>query len=220
MSNQLFLSVIKRFRLNSFLKKIKINVVSYYMPLQSFSNDESSFYYLDGIMGINDDYENFKDFLIENLGIASNFLYLEQLAKSEIKNENSVAIHIRRTDYLKAGSIHHVLDMDYYKKAIKYIETKIENPFYYVFSDDIEFARQNLCGDNFKMINYKKENAAFFDFLAIKNCCHHIIANSTFSWWAAFLGEGKDSITVAPSVNLTTNELDIKSSYPKNWIIF
>lgn len=219
-SNQLVLSLLKRLKLNNLFKFFKMNIISNYVPVNSLGHDGIHFYYLDGIMGQNNDYQMNTAYLLENLKINDDFIYLNNLVKSKITKGPSVAIHIRRTDYLKAGSIHHVLDLDYYNKAIKYIDSKVKDPTYYIFSDDKQFVKENFNGSNVEIIDYSDPNAAFFDFLAIKSCQHYIIANSTFSWWAAYTGNTTDSITIAPSVCLTTQELDLEVTYPQNWIVF
>jgi hypothetical protein len=220
LSNQIVLSILKRLKISKLFDKLKFNIISAYIPLKELANRNVNFYYLDGIMGLNTDYQEDIPYLLENVKINEKFFNLNNQVKEIIEENNSVAIHIRRTDYLKAGSIHHVLNLDYYNKAIQYIESKIDNPTFYIFSDDNKFAKENFIGKNFKIIDYSGENAAFFDFLAIKNCQHYIIANSTFSWWAAFMGYNDKSITISPAVCLITEELDLKATYPKQWLIF
>jgi hypothetical protein len=220
LSNQIVLSLLKRLKLNNIFNFFKINIISNYTPLESLGNEGINFYYLDGIMGNIVDYQNDKAYLLENLKISDDYIALKNLAKSNITESKSVAIHIRRTDYLKAGSIHHVLEMDYYKRAMDYIESKLKNPTYYVFSDDKQFVKENFSGSTIQILDYVEKDVAFFDFLAIESCQHYIIANSTFSWWAAYLGNTSESMTVAPSVCLTIQELDLKITYPKNWIVF
>lgn len=219
-SNQFFFSVLRRLRLNSIFQALRFNVVSSYVPLSDLNNKKINFYYLDGVMGLYSDYKDSIPYLLENLKTNERFLGLESQVKSKITGEDSVAIHIRRTDYLKKGSIHHVLGLDYYNEAITSMQSKLTNPVFYIFSDDNNFVKENFVGDNFKIIDYSGENAAFFDFLAIKNCKHHIIANSTFSWWAAFLGMKDDSITICPSICLTTEKLDLVSNYHNKWVVF
>lgn len=218
-SNQFFFSVLRRLKLNKIFQALKFNILSSYMPLSEITTKKCNFYYLDGIMGLYTDYKDDLPYLLHNLKINESFSALESRVKSVITEENSVAIHIRRTDYLKKGSIHHVLGLDYYSKAIMYMQSKLNNPTFYIFSDDNKFVKENFVGENFKIIDYSGENAAFFDFLAIKNCKHHIIANSTFSWWATLLNTKKDSITVCPSVCLTIEDLNLESTYPTEWIV-
>ena len=219
LSQQLVLSVLKRLRLNAIFKFFNINIISHHVPLKELANDNVSFYYLDGIMGNISDYKSESDYLFENLQINDDYIPLENLAISKVSEGSAVAIHIRRTDYLKADSIHHVLGMEYFSKAIQFIESKVSKPHYYVFSDDNAFVKDNFSGADYTILNYRDNDAAFFDFLAIKNCQHHIIANSTFSWWAAYLGSKSNNYILAPSICLTTQDLNLEMTYPKNWIV-
>lgn len=219
-SNQFLFSTLRRLRFNKIFEVLGFNIVSSYVPLSDLSKKKINFYYLDGIMGLYSDYKEDIPYLLENLKISESFFNLENEVKNKIIEGNCVAIHIRRTDYLKKGSIHHVLGLDYYSEAIRYIQSKVTEPTFYIFSDDRNFVKDNFKGENFKIIDYSGNNAAFFDFLAIKNCKHHIIANSTFSWWAAFLGMKDDSITICPSICLTTEKLDLVSNYHNKWVVF
>lgn len=213
--------IIKKIRLLNFLLKlVKINVVTSYIPLNEVIIKGIDIVYIHGIMGMYEDYKDNEDFLKENIKFNSSFKELIVEAKSYVNYPESVSIHIRRTDYLKKGSIHHVLDMEYYNKAVKIISKKLSNPKFYIFSDDIEFVKQNfnLSSGDFYFLEYSVENAVLFDFVAIKECKHHIGANSTFSWWATFLADSH-GISIVPSVNLTTETLNLQKSYPSHWIV-
>lgn len=222
-SSQLFLSVIKRFKfIKFFLNLFGVNIVSSYIPIGNLVSKKSKLIYLDGIIGNYIDYENHESFLMNLFIISNDFEDLLNSVESQIETSNeTVAIHIRRTDYLKEGSIHCVLPMEYYEEGIKFIDKNIKNPKFYIFSDDIEFVKQNFIIDNqrFFCLDYSSNEAAFFDFLAIKKCKHHILANSTFSWWASFLGDTVDSLAVAPSSFLKTESLNLNETYPKKWTI-
>jgi hypothetical protein len=117
-----------------------------------------------------------------------------------MSNQSSVAIHIRRTDYLKSNSSHKVLKASYYKDAIAYIKSKVSNPVFYFFGDDHEWIRDNFFIDNsnYFLINKNVGISSHLDMFLMTSCKHIIISNSTFSWWAAYLNKFKDNITVAP----------------------
>ena len=124
---------------------------------------------------------------------------------------NSIAIHVRAGDY---GTIHFPrLKAEYYKNALSLLP---ELPVY-VFSDEIETAKKIFKGYNFE---YIETNNYIYDFYLMQQCKHFIIANSTFSWWAAYLGKHKDKIVIAPDVwfggamKIYTNNI-----YCKNWTI-
>jgi hypothetical protein len=113
-----------------------------------------------------------------------------------IKNTNSISVHIRRGDYL---ALDWFLGIEYYKKAIEYVNTQIINPSFFIFSDDIEWCKNNL--DFVKNAVYiEKTNSELEDLELMKNAKHNIIANSSFSWWAAWLNANKDKIIIAPKI--------------------
>jgi hypothetical protein len=133
---------------------------------------------------------------------------------------NSVAVHVRRSDYNKKGvkEYHGVLDETYYNQAIELAQSKITNPIFYVFSDDSEWVQQNL---HFKapvqFITNKESTTAISDFYLISNCKHQIIANSTFSWWAAWLNNYENKIIIAPRQWFAT-AINTSDLIPSTWI--
>jgi hypothetical protein len=121
-----------------------------------------------------------------------------------IKDGNSISVHVRRGDYLKTNKSFKMKDgwfigVDYYKNAVEYIKTKVKNPHFFIFSDDIEWCKKNL---NFIKNPIFVENTSneLEDFALMKYCKYNIIPNSSFSWWAAWLNENKDKIVIAPKV--------------------
>jgi len=111
----------------------------------------------------------------------------------------SVSIHVRRGDYLKYNM--KVVDWEYYSQAISYISSKISNPKFYVFSDDIESAINIVekAGVNYETITFNTGKDSYKDMFLMSQCKHNIIANSSFSWWGAWLNSNKDKIVVAPN---------------------
>jgi hypothetical protein len=137
----------------------------------------------------------------------------------KISDSNSVSIHIRRGDYAqdkKTNAHHGTCSLEYYQEAIKLITEKIQNPIFYIFSDDIEWVKENL------KINYPKYhvegNKGFEDMELMKNCKHNIIANSSFSWWAAWLNTNKEKIIIAPKNWLNNPKFDTSDVVPNSWI--
>jgi hypothetical protein len=126
---------------------------------------------------------------------------LHQKYLNLIKNKNSVAIHIRRGDYLndrKVRYIHGILGEDYYKKSISYIKKKVKNPIFFIFSDDIELVKKTFSFFNNKKYIFTDTKSSINDLYLMSNCKHFIIANSTFSWWGAWLSKNKYKIVCAP----------------------
>lgn len=123
--------------------------------------------------------------------------------------ESSVAVHIRRSDYEASW----VLDDDYYHKAFEFINEKLKNPHYYIFCEDIPYVREHyglipnatFVTDEFSMSDLE-------EFWFMSKCKHQITANSTFSWWAAYLNTNPGKIVIAPEYMHWT-----KDYYPSNW---
>ena len=130
---------------------------------------------------------------------------------------NSVCISIRRGDFVHNPK-HNVCSMDYFKAAIRYLSVKIKDPYFYVFSDDNEWVKNNFTTEyphEFVSHNFPQ---FIEDFRLMQSCKHHIIPNSTFSWWAAWLAEKADSIIIAPEKWLHSNTIDSSKVVPERWI--
>lgn len=142
----------------------------------------------------------------------------------EMEVNNSVAIHIRRSDYLKVADGKRYMGIctdEYYKGAMNYIEEYVSNPFYYIFSDDEEYAREHFCDDNMKVVSWNKGKDSFYDMQLMSCCKHNICANSTFSMWGARLNTHKDKIMIRPLRHDNYDESSpdkIKDEW-KNWIL-
>lgn len=129
----------------------------------------------------------------------------------------SVSIHIRRGDYFspKNVSVYGVCTEDYYHKAIELIKNRIPGAIFFVFSDDIEWVKDHIHLDNDAVIvpNYEVSQFSYIELMSL--CKHHIISNSSFSWWGAVLNEQSDAIVICPSKwKLTTD----KTIALKNWM--
>lgn len=115
--------------------------------------------------------------------------------KDKICNSDSVCVHIRRGDYLDY-SYYHVCDSYYFRSAVDYIKGIRPGAEFFIFSDDIGWAKENITGDH---IHYVEEmHDDYIDFTLMRMCKHFIISNSTFSWWAAFLGNDPSKIVICP----------------------
>ena len=133
----------------------------------------------------------------------------------KIQSVNSVSIHVRRGDYVQLQTLHGLCDLDYYKKAVHLIKEKVKNPHFFLFSDDISWVTENLKIDApFTIVDNNKGREAAWDMWLMKNCQHNIIANSSFSWWGAWLNENLNKIVVAPKQWFVKRKTDI---VPDDW---
>jgi len=136
---------------------------------------------------------------------------------SEIKACESVALHVRRGDYAKGEytSFFGTLSDGYYESSIRKIKEKIKNPIFFVFSDDIDWCRKNPLLENAVFISHNKGMDSHKDLILMSHCKHNIIANSTFSWWGAWLNQNPEKLVIAPEVWFRKKYYDGKTSvYP------
>jgi hypothetical protein len=118
---------------------------------------------------------------------------------------SAVSIHVRRGDYVgtpKFASFFGTCSSDWYKAAIAAMCERVQSPHFFVFSDDPVWARKNLPlhGHPAEFIDRCPDNRDYEDMYLMSRCAHHIIANSSFSWWAAWLNPSPDKIVIAPKV--------------------
>ena len=140
----------------------------------------------------------------------------------EILNCNAVAIHVRWFD--TPGSIAaHNAPIQYYQRAISFMEEKVKSPHYFLFSDAPEAAqvKLDLPAGRVTCVSHNQGNAASYaDLWLMSQCRHFIIANSTFSWWGAWLGVGQEKIVVAPGVELEGKTAwGFKGLIPNGWTV-
>lgn len=129
-----------------------------------------------------------------------------------------VSIHIRRGDYISLPDHHPLCPIEYYKNAIEYIKSKVNDDFTcVVFSDDIEWCIANLS--EIKNITFFHENT-YVDLCLMSMCDHNIIANSSYSWWGAYLNKNENKIVVSPKewFGKAHNNLNTRDLIPNNWI--
>lgn len=138
----------------------------------------------------------------------------EELLKN-IWSANSISIHVRRGDYIQLQNTHGLCDLDYYKKAVRLIKETVKNPHFFLFSDDIPWVTKNLKIDaQFTIVDTNKGREGAWDMWLMKHCQHNIIANSSFSWWSAWLNENPDKIVIAPKQWFVKGKTDI---VPDDW---
>ena len=146
----------------------------------------------------------------------------EKLA-ARILSGNSVCINFRRTDYVSNPLYKELLgamDIEFYNKAIQYIRDRVKDLVLFVFSDDLEWCKQNMKFDlpvTFVTEEFYGEKYSF-KLKLMSLCAHFIIPNSTFGWWAAWLGTNPDKLVVAPQRWYKDTSFDSKDIVPDKWI--
>lgn len=137
----------------------------------------------------------------------------------KILDENSVAVHIRRGDFVNNKLHGNICDLDYYKRALSLVSKLVAEPSYFVFSDDPTWARENFSDLlNVHFINWNLGNDSYVDMLLMSRCKHNIISNSGFGWWAAWLNTNENKFVITPKKWLNLNQFDYTQFVPKEWI--
>lgn len=131
----------------------------------------------------------------------------------KVRSCNSVAVHVRRGDYVKLGIC---LDPSYYKNAFTVLNEKFKDLTYFVFSDNVEYAKQMFkdMDGTFEYVENLSSNSTLDDFFVMKECKHIIMANSSYSWWAAWLNNNPQKVAIYPN-----DKQFMSDFYPKEWIM-
>ena len=132
-------------------------------------------------------------------------------------NSNTVAIHVRRTDYLYETR-YGFLGQDYYCDAISYFKNKIQEPLFILFSDDMPWCKEHFKENNIVYVEDKSWEPDHLQLFLMSTCKHQIIANSSFSWWGAWLNMNAEKIVVRPITPFNDASLLYKSHYPEEWV--
>lgn len=177
--------------------------------------------YLNGYWQSEKYFKSARDKLRSELCLANQFGETSQKILDEILRCPAVSLHIRRGDYItnpSAAVIHGVCSLDYYYLAIRHIITQVQNPYFFVFSDDPQWAKDNLkISYPVQFVEANGPERGVEDMWLMKSCKHHIIANSSFSWWAAWLNDRQDKIVIAPRTWFLDKKINDKDLVPEQW---
>lgn len=144
-----------------------------------------------------------------------------------IANENSVAIHVRRGDYVSlpaASNFHGVVSLEYYSSAIMEAKKRVMAPRFFIFSDDLPWCIDNLPlnQEELVLVDCNDSAHAWQDLILMGRCKNHIIANSSFSWWGAWLGDqklGRERFVAAPKKWFVGKENNLRDRVPAHWVL-
>ena len=147
-----------------------------------------------------------------------------QQCMEQLQQEQSVSLHIRRTDYLTVADGKRYMGIctdAYYEKAMQYMREHVENPVFYIFSDDIEYVKEHYCGEDIRIVDWNHGEESLFDMQLMSKCKHNICANSTFSLWGARLNQSPDKVMIRPlrHDNYETIAVDQVHDNWRNWIL-
>ena len=159
--------------------------------------------------------ELLKDFQFKTIATGKNAEHMRR-----IESTPSISIHVRRGDYISnphANKFHGLAGKKYYEEALKLITSKVKKPELFVISDDPDWCKKNLKFP-YPTTYITGNSKGFEDMRLMSLCQHNIIANSTFSWWAAWLNQNPNKIVVAPKNWFANNDVDTSDVIPSSWL--
>jgi hypothetical protein len=203
-----------------FLKKIGLSRWNFYFEKQVAFNDK--FHSLTNNVYLSGYFQSEKYFKNIQSKIKDDFSFpdLNLIEVNDIERFNSVSVHIRRGDYLENSNTyetHGICSLNYYYKALEIIKSKVKNPVFYIFTDDIEWVKVHFNLEEFQFIS-GKGYCDFEELGIMSKCRHNIIANSSFSWWAAWLNRYQKKIVIAPEYWFKKIEYFNNDIVPNNWL--
>jgi len=211
--------LIRKLGLTSLLHPSYIEELESIKYVKAIDNCKSGCY-LDGYWQNPSYFEKYKQALCEGFTPIASISEPALKWLDKITTTDSVSLHVRRGDYIQnthTNSVHGTCSVEYYQKAVEHIQQQIEQPVFYVFSDDIQW-----CKDNFGFINnvcfVDDTKSAIDDLVLMQNCKSNIIANSTFSWWGAWLNSNP-KIQIAPKNWFSSEDRNTQEIYPKLWYL-
>ena len=222
---KLFRKTIPFRKLRNKLTKIKIKIPvlaenPYFKYDEKYINVHPPVY-LDGFFQSYKYFEPVRDELLKDFSLKKPLNSKNKKILEKIKNTESVSLHYRRTDYLKSrvANVMGSCTDEYYNKAVETIAQKINKPLtLFVFSDDPKWAKENIKFPHETIIvDINSGKQGYYDMELMKNCKHNIIANSSFSYWAAWLNENPDKIVIAPEIWMKNIDSDY-DLIPTEWI--
>lgn len=207
-----------------FLRQLSINLCrwKYYYERDTYVFDEQVLHlpdnnYLYGYWQSYKYFEEINDIIRQEFNLLTPMGDMDNKTAEKINDTNAISLHIRRGDYLLKPIERGLCSLAYYQKAVDFLNQRVEAPHYFVFSDDHEWVIKNLkIPAQTTYIIHNNEENAFQDLRLMSLCRHHIMANSSFSWWGSWLNHKQGKIVIAPNRWLGKNAT--ADLIPSNWI--
>lgn len=172
--------------------------------------------YLDGYWSSFDYYIGIEEKLRKDFTFIQPLNIQNASLAQRIENSDSVSIHVRRGDYTKYPELYELLSVEYYKRAIDAVSAKARNPSFYCFSNDIGWCQANFPSLNIEYVDWN-QSAPHVDMQLMSLCKHNIVANSTFSIWAAWLNKNTEKIVIRPEHYFRDPTYKTDRLWPKEW---
>jgi hypothetical protein len=178
--------------------------------------------YFDGYWQSEKYFLEYRTELLKNFSLKNQLLEASEKFLHLIHATHSISVHIRRGDYVtnpSTNNFHGTCDVNYYRNAVSYIENFVDNPHYFIFSDDLEWAKDNLhfCQQK-TFIEFENDAIDYEEMYLMSQCNHNIIANSSFSWWGAWLNQNSEKMVIAPKKWFNDPSINTSDLLPDSWI--
>lgn len=199
----------------------------YFIREKSFDFDANllnapSHVYLDGYWQSEKYFVDIKDLLRREFRVKDEPDEVNQEMLYRIQSVNAVCLHVRRGDYIsdpKANQIFGICSLEYYKQAVVLLKKFVAEPHFFVFSDDPDWTQANLrLGHQTTFVTHNGGEKDYEDLRLMTACKHNIIANSSFSWWGAWLGDYSEKIVIAPKKWANDPKLNTRHRLPESWL--
>lgn len=182
----------------------------------------SSPVYLTGYWQSEKYFRKIRDVLLTDITLKDDLSREDKAVLQAIRSSISVSVHVRRGDFVsdkRVNALHGVCSKEYYQRGMERIKRKIDDPHFFIFSDDYSWVRANLAIEHsVTLVNHNGPTRDFADLILMKSCSHHIIANSSFSWWGAWLSSEKHrKVVIAPSKWFSSSDRNTKDLLPSSW---
>lgn len=167
-------------------------------------------------------FEEIQHLIRSELTLANTRDKIDQEMQLLIADKKSVSLHIRRGDYVSdpgINRVHGLLPVEYYQNAVSYLKSKLGNIHVFVFSDDLDWVEQKFHVDApFTLVRNRGKDRDFMDLILMSQCKHHVLANSSFSWWGAWLNADSEKVVIAPQKWFNDPSLDTRDLLPEKWV--
>jgi hypothetical protein len=177
--------------------------------------------YLDGCWQTEKYFKEYEDIIRKDFTLRAPLTEQSKKFEEQIQQVEAVSLHVRRDEMVSNKRIndwHGVCSVEYYNQAIQEIAKRVKNPHFFMFSDDPNWTKENIKPPFPSTYMPYNTDHPEEDLILMSKCKHHIIANSTFSWWGAWLDTNKNKVVIAPKKWFNTPKMNTQDIIPDTWI--
>ncbi len=210
------------------IRNLTIKKVKHFREVNGFAFDKMLYktslpLYMHGGFVALEYFDRYRDVFVKEYAPKNDLTGKNKEVAEQVSSCNSVSIHIRRGDYTfdkNAIKKNGLLSLDYYERAIDIVKSKVDNPVFFMFSNDKEWVAENFKFDGQKVfVDHNDDEFGYEDIRLMSLCKSNIIANSTFSWWGAYLNQNSGKHVIAPKKWLAYKKTDPREFIPQDWLV-